>query len=223
MSGQNAPELRTNIQAPDTPLHEQAATRMNQSIGAYGSDMEKMMYGMMQGGGRQNLDNIQRTMQQQGRMNDQNLMNDLKASGIPMNSSAMQGAAAQALAQNRLQRNMQMGQLGLDNERYAQQQQFAGAQGLQSMPGYYAQPSTMEAQMLGLRQPYDMANIQNERLNAEFANAQQGYGANLMSQFLQNNWYQPERLTYTPYNFMRDTLLPGVIQGGTAAATGAVL
>lgn len=217
LSGQNTPQVGTNIQAPDMPLHERAATQMGQSIDQYGPAMEKFMYGMMQGGGRQNLDNMTRAMRQQGRMNDQQTLNDVKASGIPMRSSGMEGAAAQALAQNRLQRNMQMGQMELDNERYAQQNQWQGAQGLSGMPGYYAQPSSIEASMLGLRQPYDMANIQNERFNAEMQNQQQGYGANLMGQFLQNNWYQPERVMYNPYNFARDTLLPGMFQFGGAA------
>lgn len=196
---------------------------MQQSIDSNGAGMEKFFAGMMQNGGLQDLTNVTRSMQQQGRFADQNAMNQIKASGIPIRSSAAEGAAMNALQQNALQRNMQIGQMELGNQNQAMARQFQGAQGLAGMPAYYAQPSSLEAQMLGLRMPYDMAGIENARLNAQLQNAQMGYGAQMGAALMNQNWQQPDTVVLPPgTNWWADTFAPALIQGGLAAVGAAI-
>ncbi len=62
----------------------------------------------------------------------------------------------------------------------ATRNQFAGAQGMQGMPGFLGSPSNLENRMLGLQSGYDLSNLQaRSRWQGEQA-AQQGrvYNAN---------------------------------------------
>ncbi len=54
------------------------------------------------------------------------------------------------------------------------------------MPGYYAQPSSVEQAMFGMKRPYDLMNMQNE--------------GNMMAGLLGQNWYTPDP-TYGPSPF----------------------
>jgi len=216
--------LSTNIQAPDTPLHEQAAQRANANVGQYGADMSKFYYGMMNGQGAQNLDNITRNMRAAGRQSDRDVMSQMKASGMPLNSSAMGSTVANALSQNALNRNMQIGQMELGNQNQANALAFQGAQGLGAMPSYFGQPAGIEAQMLGLQLPYDMAGIENARLNAQLQNQNMGYAAQLGRGFLDNNWYQPEHLVIPPTQSPYGPAALGLIgQLGSAAILGGLM
>ena len=153
---------------------------MQRSIGAHGADMEKFFGGMMAGGGQQDLTQILSDMDanfsnQQGQM-----INQMKASGIPANSSAMARMLTEGLGNANIQHNLSRGGLQLDQMNQAMQRQFQGAQGLGYMPQYYAQPSSIEQAIFGMRQPYDLAQMQG--LSTAYNN--------LFSQ----NYYQPERI-----------------------------
>lgn len=220
LQGQHNSNLPTSIAAPDTPLHEQAAQRANANVGAYGADISKFYSGMMNGQGGQDLSNITRNMRAQGRMSDQNVMNQIRASGMPLNSTAMMGAMTNALSQNAMNRNVQMGQLELGNANQANALAFQGAQGLSGMPSYFSQPANIEAQMLGLRLPYDMAGIENQRLNAQLNNQNLGYAAQLGRGFLDNNWYQPEHVVMEP---QQSAFWPALLQAGGMLGMGALM
>lgn len=64
---------------------------------------------------------------------------------------------------------LQLGEAG-----NAMQRQFAGAQGLGAMPGFYGAPGQMEMQLLGLQAPYDLSNQQaglaNNQMQSNFYN-----------------------------------------------------
>lgn len=107
-------------------------------------------------------------------------INQMKASGIPGNSSAMARMMSEGMNQGDLQHNLARGQLQLNEMNNVMGRQFQGAQGLGAMPGYYAAPSSIEQAMFGMRAPYDLGRMQ------EIGNAYQG----LMAQ----NYYQPERV-----------------------------
>ena len=210
LSGQNTPQIGAAPTAPDTPLHQQAMQQAQASTGAHGADMQKFYANMMAGGGRANLDQATRAMAQRGARDDQNIMAQLMASGLPVNSTAMARASTGELSDAALNRNLGLTQMELANEQQAMQNQFAGAQGLHSMPGYFAQPTSIEAQMLGLRMPYDQMAHQGRISQAQLENQQQGFGAQLAGGFLNNNWYQPDTIVHPDYNFWRDTAAPAV-------------
>lgn len=168
------------MQTPDTPISQQAASDMQRSIGAHGSDMEKFFGGMMANGGQQNLDQILGDMDANFATQQQNMINQMKASGIPGNSSAMGRLMGEQLGQANIQHNLARGQTQLNEMNNVFNRQFQGAQGLGYMPQYYAQPSSIEAAMFGMRQPYDLGRMQS------LGNAYN----NLFAQ----NYYQPERI-----------------------------
>lgn len=211
------PQHAEGVEAPDQPYSQQAADRMNESIGRYGSDIEKMLYGMMMGGGRQDVSNITNDMRERGEMQDRQILAQLKASGIPLQSTAMTRAATGQLGQNQLNRNISIGQLELGEMNNAMDRQFRGASGLQSMPGYYAQPTSVEQAMLGLQSQYDMANLQNRQFNAQQTGQQQQIIANMMNNLLANNWYQPERMV-GPSDWQRYGVPALTLAGGIGGA-----
>lgn len=202
LQGGGGPSDVEGVETPDQPFSQQAAERMNASIGRYGGDIEKMLYGMMMGGGRQDVSNITDAMRQRGQQQDAMSLAQLKESGIPLNSTAMTRAAMGQLGQNQLDRNIGIGQLELGAMENAMDRQFRGAQGMQSMPGYYAQPTSIEQAMLGLGQQYDMANLQNRQFNAQQETQNQQVIANMLNNLLANNWYQPERMV-EPSNWQK--------------------
>lgn len=179
---QNQPTQQT--QAPDTPYSQQAAQRANQSVGQYGPEMEKMLYGMMMGGGSQNVDKLMADMNAKQGMDRQNTLNQIKSSGVPMQSSAMGRAVGQGLGQVDASANLAMGDMRRQMMESAMGRQFQGAQGLSGMPGYYGQPSSIEQAIMGMRLPYDQMNFQAGQ-NKDNAMA------NWMAQL---GMYQPERM-----------------------------
>lgn len=198
------------MQAPDTPLSQQAAADQQRSIGAHGADMEKFFAGMMQGGGQQNLDQIMADMDNMFGMQQQQGINQMKASGIPANSSAMARMMTEGLNQGNVQHNLARGQLQLNEMNNVFNRQFSGAAGLGGMPQYYGAPSSIEAAMFGMRQPYDLGRMQ----------AQGNAYNNLFAQ----NYYQPERIE-GPSGFDQyiSPWLNPLLQGVGTALTGMVL
>lgn len=190
------------VEAPDQPYSERAAQQMAQSVGRYGPDMEKMLYGMMMGGGRQDVTGVTDAMQERGQIQDQSTMAQLRASGVPLESTAMARAATGQLGRNQLDRNIAIGQMELGALENAMARQFQGARGLQSVPGYYAAPTSIERAMLGLNRQYDMANLQNRQFNAELQNREDQVVANMLNNLLAQNWYQPERMV-EPSNWQK--------------------
>ncbi len=166
--------------SPETPISEQAARQQQGSIGAHGADMEKFFGGMMAGGGRQNLDQILGDMDRGFGTQQQNMINQMKASGVPMQSSAMNRMMTEGLGQANVQHNLARGQVQLGEMGNTMQRQFQGASGLGMMPSYYGAPSSIEQAMFGMRQPYDIAQMQ-------------GMG-NAMNNLYSQNYFQPERI-----------------------------
>ena len=193
LQGQGPSDVE-GVNAPDQPYSQQAADRMNASIGQYGGDIEKMLYGMMLGGGRQDVSNITDAMRERGQAQDAMNIAQLKEQGIPLQSTAMTRAALGQLGQNQLNRDIGIGQLELGAMENAMARQFQGAQGLQSMPGYYAQPTSVEQAMLGFDRSYDMANLQNRQFNARQQTQNDQVVANMLNNLLAQNYYQPERM-----------------------------
>ena len=122
--------------------------------------MEKFFGGMMAHGGAQDVSQILSDMDRQFGTQQQDMINDIRASGIPLQSSAMARIMGDQLGRSNVMHNLGRGQVQLDQMNQAMQRQFQGAGGLAGMPGYYGQPSSIEAAMFGMRQPYDMARMQ---------------------------------------------------------------
>lgn len=167
--------------------------------------MEKFFGGMMAHGGRQDVSQILADMDRGFLGQQQDMINQLKASGIPLQSSGMARAMGDQLGRANVSHNLARGQVQLDEMGRAMGRQFQGAGGLAGMPGYYAQPSSIEAAMFGMTSPYDMARL---------SHLGQGYN-NLFSQ----NYYQPERVEGpSSYEKYVDPFLGPIFQGlGTAA------
>lgn len=155
---QNREASTPQMDVPDTPLSQQAGQDMSRSISQYGPEMEKFFFGMMQNGGLQNSQGILDSMQQRGQMNDQNTRAQVMSSQLPQGSTAQTRALGGELSQNALDRNIQMGNIELQQANQAMNRQFQGAQGLGSMPSYYGQPSSVEQAMFSMQTPYRMAN-----------------------------------------------------------------
>jgi hypothetical protein len=167
--------------------------------------MEKFFGGMMAGGGMQDVSQVLGDMDRGFATQQQDMINQLKASGIPLQSSGMARLMGDQLGRANIQHNMQRGQLQLGEMNNAMQRQFMGAQGLAGMPGYYGQPSSIEQAMFAMRQPYDMARIQ-------------GLG-NAYNSLYSQNYYDPLYIEGpSKYEKYVDPFLGPVLQGlGTAA------
>lgn len=198
------------MEAPETPISEQAASQASRSTGAHGSDMEKFFSGMMKGGGQQDVSQILGDMDRMFGRQQQGMINDIKASGVPLQSSGMARIMGDQLGQANIGHNLARGQVELDQMNQAMQRQFQGAGGLGGMPSYYAQPSSIEAAMFGMKQPYDMARMQ-------------GLG-NAYGQLFNQNYYQPERIEGpSGYEQYIDPFLGPILQGLGRAAGSAML
>lgn len=196
--------------APDTPISQQAASQAQNSIGAHGADMEKFFGGMMQGGGMPDITQVLGDMDRRFATQQQGMVNDLKSSGIPLQSSAMARIMGDQLGQANIGHNLGRGQMEIDQMNQAMQRQFQGAGGLAGMPSYYAQPSSIEAAMFGMRQPYDMARMQ-------------GLG-NAYNNLYSQNYYQPERIEGpSGYEMYVDPFLGPILQGLGSAAGAAIM
>ena len=199
---QNKPTPQT--QAPDTPYSQQAAQRADQSVGQYGPDMEKFLYGMMMGGGSQNVDKLMADMNSKQDMDKQNTMNQIKSSGLPMQSSAMGRAVGQGLGQVDASANLAMGDLRRQMMESSMGRQFQGAQGLSGMPSYYGQPSSIEQAIMGMQLPYDQMNLQ----------AQQNKDNMMANWMTQLGMYQPERMQEpSGFNQYVSPILNPLLQG----------
>lgn len=195
-------------ETPDTPYSEQAASQTNDFISQFGPAMEKFFYGMMQNGGMGDTRSILRNMQARGDRERGKTQQQVMASGLPMQSSAMARAVTDSLAGADLDRNIAMGGIELDEYNKAQNRRFQGASGLGGMPGLYAAPSSIEQAMFSMQSPYDLARMQ----------AQSNYYNNLMGQ----NFYQPERIM-GPSDFDKyvSPFLTPLLEGlGSAAGAG---
>ena len=157
---------------------------MQSTIGRFGPELEKFFYGKMLGGDQGNINRLLGDMNTQHASGQQDLMNKIKASGIPMGSSAMGRAVGGELGRANTDFNVQRGGMMEDMRRHDLGTQFQGAGGLGGMPGYYAAPSSIEAAIFGMKSPYDMAN----------------FGARMQDRGSMQNWmsqygmYQPERV-----------------------------
>lgn len=182
--------------------------QMQQNIGRFGPDIEKFMYGMMMGGGKNNVSKLTNDMNQQYQNRSQDITNQVKASGIPMQSTAMARAMGDSLGKANTDYSTQLGQLQAGLMENAMGRQFQGAQGLMGMPSYYGQPTSIEQAIFGMRSPYDMANF-DARMNT------QNNMANWMGQY---GMYQPERVqTPSPFDQYVSPLLNAGMQGFATA------
>lgn len=168
------------MNSPATPLSEQAASDVSRNIGAHGGDLAKFFSGMMANGGQQNLDQILADMNTQFRNTQQQSINDVKASGIPLASSGMARLMGDTLGKANVDYNVNRGQIQLNEMNNVFQRMFGGAQGLQGLNDFYSAPTSIEAAMFGMRQPYDMARINGL--------------SNAYSQLFNQNYYQPDRV-----------------------------
>jgi hypothetical protein len=130
---------------------------MQSNIGQYGPQMGEFYSRMMNTGGRPGVNQI---MDSQARVY-QDMVDQIRAqAGVLPRGSGQSRYLGEALGQATNQYNLQQQQNLLDQNQQAIANQFAGAQGLGTLPSYYSQPSSFEMQMLGLQQPYDLANQQ---------------------------------------------------------------
>lgn len=97
-------------------------------------------------------------------------------SGLPM-GTAMSRALGREMGNVQNQGNISMLGAGLAANDADMSRRFQAAQGLGSMPGFYGQPASLEMQMLGMQQPYDISRYQG---NVQRNLAQSG----MMSQFM---------------------------------------
>ena len=105
-------------------------------------------------------------MDQQSRIY-QDMTDQIKAqAGLLPRGSGQSRYLGESLGQLTNQYNLQNQQMLLDQGQQGIANQFAAAQGLGGIPQYYSQPSALELQMLGLKQPYDLAN-QQSALNSQ--------------------------------------------------------
>ncbi len=141
---------------------------MERSVSQHGPDLERFYYGQMMGGGP-SADYGTGLMRAEHDRARQDTMQQLQASGIPMQSSAMARTAGESLGQMDNQFAMQMGQYQDQLRQQELQNRMMGAQGLEGMGGYYAQPTSIEQAIFGMRSPYDMANFQAQQ-QAQMAN-----------------------------------------------------
>lgn len=178
MSGQNNPK----VNFPGAPVTQNAMNQMQSNIGQYGPQMGEFYSKMMNTGGRTGVNQI---MDSQAKVY-QNMVDQIKAqAGLLPRGSGQSRYLGEALGQATNQYNLQQQQNLLDQEQQVISNQFAGAQGLGALPSYYGQPSAFELQMLGLQQPYDLANQQSAMNN-------QALQASLLASLL-----QPTPMDYT--------------------------
>lgn len=188
------------METPATPISERAAADAQRSVGAHGADMEKFFGGMMAHGGMPDISQTLGRMDQLYGQQQQDMINQLKASGLPLNSSAMAQAMGGALSQGAQQHNLARGMLEMDQMNQAMGRQFQGAAGLGSMPSYFGQPSSIEQAMFGMQMPYDLARIQ-------------GLG-NAYGQLWGQNYYTPTYIEGpSPYEMYVDPFLGPILEG----------
>lgn len=198
--GKTTPQM----QIPGTEASDRALSQAQHTTSFYGPEMEKFFYGQMMGGGKQNIDKLMADMLTQRDRGQQDAINKVKASGVPMQSTAMSRAMTDELGNVNLQSDIALGQLRsglLENE---MNRRYRAAQGLGNMGNYYAQPSSIEQAIFGMKTPYRMANYQ-----ASLADRQAM--ANWMNQL---GMYQPERVqTPSPFQQYVSPVLNPVMEG----------
>lgn len=154
MSGQNAPN---QVQFPGAPATQQGIESLQQFGQQQAPELSRFYSEMMQGGG---MPQMNQAMDAQAQLY-QNMVDQITAqAGTMPLGSARDRYFGQALGQATSAHNLQNQQMLLDQINQANQNRFAGAQGLQSVPGLMAAPSQLEMQLLGARSPYDLANQQ---------------------------------------------------------------
>ena len=161
---------------------------MQESIAKYGPGMEKFFYGMMQGGGMQDVQPLIDAATKQHGADQESIRASVMSSGLPMQSTGMARSLGRELGQSSNQFGMNVLNTQLKSQSDAMQRQFGGAQGLGGMPGYYGQPSGLEMSLLGMQQPYDMARFGGGM-------AQQGMQSDFYNRMLgnefQGNYMEP--------------------------------
>lgn len=165
----------------DTPLSQQAGTEMSKSIDLNGPMMEKFFQGAMNGQGANSVDSIIGNMNKLYGLDRQKTIGDVKASGIPMNSSAMARTMTGALGRSDLQNSLDTGKFALDARNQDLSQRFQAAMGLGGMPAYYAAPSSVENAMFNMRYPIERGNQQAQMQGL-------GMGSNLYGNLMSQNF-----------------------------------
>lgn len=181
------------MQTPNMNLSEQAGARASESIGKYGADIEKTLYGMMQNGGMADMRGyLSNAKQVQSDQNAQTIA-DLKSSGIPLRSTSMAKAAGSSLGKANNEFALGIADKQLSASQQAAQNQLSGASGLMNMGQYYAAPASIEQSMMSSLFPYLNANMQSKQ-NTENILAQ-GYNT------LANQNYSGIETYMLPSNF----------------------
>lgn len=147
-------------------------------------------------------------------------------SGLPMGTAMARGLGRE-LGRVGTEGNISMLQHQLAAEEAEQARQFQAAQGLAGMPGLYGQPASLEMQLLGLQQPYELAQYQAEQQRAmmqpQLEMQRQGmlsnFYNNLMGQEFQGYYMEPSGFSQyvaPPLNALMQglgTALPFIIGG----------
>lgn len=161
---------------------------------------------MLQNGGApgtaQLMDRMSRV--RQGQMDDLRGMLDAKYGRTSGNAA---NQVTKALGGLNDQYALQQQQTLLDQNNLANQLKFAGAQGMQSIPGMYTTPSSIELAMINALSPYSMANLNSQ-------NQLLGLQGGLQGQQLGSNVYMPEiMMTPSDYDRYLAPFLNPLIQG----------
>ncbi len=158
--------------------------------------------------------------QQRQGTNVENTRASVMNSGLPM-GTAMGRALGREMGNVQNQGNIGMLGAGLAANDANMSRRFAAAQGLQGMPGMYGAPGSMELQMLGMQQPYDIARYQgNNQRNMMSSQLQSQFMNNLMGKDYEGFYMEPSKFEQYISPFINPLLegfgkaIPSAIFGG---------
>lgn len=124
---------------------------------------------------------------------------------LPMGSSAVSGALTKGLGDEELANRQAMMQYLTGQQQTALGNRFGAVQGMEGLPSYIGQPSSIELAMMGARQPYDIANL----------GAQGDYWSRLLGG-MQGSYYTPEMISQpSPWSSIISPILSAIIKGLT--------